>query len=221
MDHEEIYKLILNDELGWEHLITTIIRDEGMDPMDIDLIKIADRFASLISKINQIDFRFGGKFVYTAAILLKMKSDTVVGEILELNVKKERGSQQRYIKAVPFDIAVTSKLPIFRSRKITLTELINTIREAMRYNTKQNISFELKLKEVKIEDRIRTLLGKLAKLFDAKELVLFSELIVKKNDRKEIIYTLLPLLFISNMNKVEISQSEPFEEIYIKSKVGS
>ncbi|MCL4372849.1 segregation/condensation protein A [Candidatus Parvarchaeota archaeon] len=219
MDHEEIYKLILNDELGWEHLITTIIRDEGMDPMDIDLIKIADRFAALISKINQIDFRFGGKFVYTAAILLKMKSDTVVEEMLELNVKKERESQQRYIKAVPFDIAVTSKLPIFRSRKITLTELINTIREAMRYNTKQKINFELKLKEVKIEDRIRSLLEKLGKLFGIKEMVLFSELVPKKNDRKEIIYTLLPLLFISNMNKVEISQNEPFEEIYIKSRV--
>ncbi|MCL4398624.1 MAG: segregation/condensation protein A [Candidatus Parvarchaeota archaeon] len=219
MDHEEIYRLILNDELGWEHLITTIIRDEGMDPMDIDLIKIADRFAALISKISQIDFRFGGKFVYTAAILLKMKSDTVVEEMLELNRKKEKESQQRYIKAVPFDIAVTSKLPLFRSRKITLTELINTIRDAMRYSTKQKINFDLKLKEVKIEDRIRLLVEKLAKLFGAKEIVLFSELISKKNDRKEVIYTLLPLLFISNMNKVEISQEEPFKEIYIRSRV--
>ncbi len=219
MDHEDIYKLILNDELGWEHLITTIIRDEGMDPMDIDLVKIADRFASLISKINQVDFRFGGKFVYTAAILLKMKSDTIIEQMLELNRKKEHESQQKYIKAVPFNIAVTSKLFLSRSRRITLTELINTIRESMRYSSKQKINFELKLKEIKIEDRIRFLLEKLSKLFGVKQTVLFSELITKKNDRKEIIYTLLPLLFISNMNKVEISQDEPFKEIYIMSKV--
>ncbi len=219
MDHEDIYKLILNDELGWEHLITTIIREEEMDPMDIDLIKIADRFAVLISKINQVDFRFGGKFVYTAAILLKMKSDKVIDEMLELNKKKEHESQQKYIKAVPFDIAVTSKLPLFRSRKITLTELINTIRDAMRYGGKQKISFELKLKEVKIEERIRFLLENLAKLFGKKETVLFSELLSKKNDREEVIYTLLPLLFISNMDKVEISQEQPFQEIYIKSRV--
>lgn len=219
MDHEDIYKLILNDELGWEHLITTIIREEEMDPMDIDLIKIADRFAVLISKINQIDFRFGGKFVYTAAILLKMKSDRVIDEMLELNRKKEKDSQQRYIKAVPFEISVMSKLPLFRSRKITLTELINTIRESMRYSTKQKISFELRLKEVKIEDRIRTLIEKLVKLFGMKEVVLFSEILPKKNDRKEVVYTFLPLLFLSNMNKVEISQETPFQEIYIRSRV--
>ena len=221
MDHEDIYKLILNDELGWEHLITTIIREEEMDPMDIDLIKIADRFAALLSRINQIDFRFGGKFVYTAAILLKMKSDTVIGEMLELNRKKEHESQQRYIKAVPFDITVTSKLPIFRSRKITLTELINTIRDAMRYSGKQKINFELKLREVKIEERIRYLIEKLSRLFGLKEVVAFSELIAKKNDRKEVIYTLLPLLFISNMNKVDLLQEQPFQEIYIKSRVKS
>jgi segregation and condensation protein A len=221
MDHEDIYKLILNDELGWEHLITTIIREEEMDPMDIDLIKIADRFTALLSRINQIDFRFGGKFVYTAAILLKMKSDTVIGEMLELNRKKEHESQQRYIKAVPFDITVTSKLPIFRSRKITLTELINTIRDAMRYSGKQKINFELKLKEVKIEERIRYLIEKLSRLFGIKEVVAFSELVAKKNDRKEVIYTLLPLLFISNMNKVDLLQEQPFQEIYIKSRVKS
>ena len=113
MDHEDIYKLILNDELGWEHLITTIIREEEMDPMDIDLVKIADRFAVLISKINQVDFRFGGKFVYTAAILLKMKSDKVIAEMLEFNKKKGHENQQRYIKAVPFDINITSKMPLF------------------------------------------------------------------------------------------------------------
>ncbi len=219
MDHEDLYKLILNDELGWEHLITTIIREENMDPMDIDLVKIADRFATLISKINQVDFRFGGKFVYTAAILLKMKSDKVIEEMLELNKKKEHETYQKYIKAIPFDITVTSKLPIFRSRKITLTELINTIREAMRYSSKQKIKFELKLKEIKIEERISLLLQKLSKLFGMKNVVLFSELISKKNDRKEIIYTFLPLLFIANMDKVDVSQETPFEEIYIKNKV--
>ncbi len=217
MDHEDIYKLILNDELGWEHLITTIIREENMDPMDIDLIKIADRFSALISKINQVDFRFGGKFVYTAAILLKMKSDKIIEEILELNKKKETENAQRYIKAIPSDINITSKMPLFRNRKITLTELINTIRDAMRYSVRQKINFELKLKEIKIEDRIRLLIQRLGKLFGIKEVITFSELLPSKNDRKEVIYTFLPLLFLANMKKVDISQEEPFEEIYIKS----
>jgi segregation and condensation protein A len=218
MDYEQLYGLILDDELGWEHLISTIIREEGMDPLDIDLVKIADKFSDLVLKLKAIDFRFGGKFVYTAAILLKMKSDKVIDELLNrqrLKQKDQEGS--KYIRATPFGIIVASKLPLSRSRRITLTELINTIREAMKYTVKHKINFELKLKEIKIEQRIIALLERLSKMFSTHDYVTLSELVPKK-DRKEVVYTFLPLLFLANMGKVELEQAEPFEEVYVRNK---
>ncbi len=141
MEYEDLYKLILDDELGWEHLISSIIRDEGMNPMDIDIIKITDRFMSIIAN-NRIDFRYGGRFVHTAAILLKMKSDMVTDEILKKNIEAiDSESGSKYVKAIPYDISITPKLPLIRNRKITFSELISTIREALKYNAKQKINF--------------------------------------------------------------------------------
>jgi chromatin segregation and condensation protein Rec8/ScpA/Scc1 (kleisin family) len=217
MEYEDLYKLILDDELGWEHLISSIVREEGMDPMDIDLIKITDRFLAVIAN-NSIDFRYGGRFVHTAAILLKMQSEKVADDILNRKLQKEMGSgESRYIKAIPFDILVTPKLPLIRNRKITFTELISAIREALKYTTKPKINFKLELKEIKIQERISFLIEKLIKIFGAKEVITFSELLTKR-DRKEVVYTLLPLLFLSNMERVDLSQETPFGEIYVKNK---
>lgn len=217
MEYEDLYKLILDDELGWEHLISSIIREEGMNPMDIDLIKITDRFMAVISN-NQIDFRYGGRFVHTAAILLKMQSEKVAFDILNRNIQKQEGvDESRYVKAIPYDILISPKLPLIRNRKITFTELISTIREALKYTTKPKITFKLELKEIKMEERINFLVERLIKIFGYKEIIALSELLVKK-DRKELVYTFLPLLFLSNMERVELNQEEPFTEIYVKNK---
>jgi chromatin segregation and condensation protein Rec8/ScpA/Scc1 (kleisin family) len=217
MEYEDLYKLVLADELGWESLISSIVREEAMDPMDIDLIKMTDRFLAIIAN-NRIDYRYAGRFVHTAVILLRMKSDRLADDILNKNINKSEGSgDSKYVKAVPFDVLISPKLPLIRNRKITFTELINTIREALRYSTKTKVNFELQLKEIRMEDMINLLVDKLIRAFGLKEVIALSDLLTKK-DRKELVYTLLPLLFLSNMDKVELDQLEPFAEIYVKNK---
>jgi segregation and condensation protein A len=217
MEYEELYRLILDDELGWEHLISSIVKGEGMDPLDIDLIRVTDRFLEIISN-SRIDFRFGGRFVHTAAILLKMKSDKLADDILNKNIEgKEEHEGSKYIKSVPFDILITPKLPLIRNRRITFTELISAIRDAIRVTEKPKIKFELKIKEIRIEDRINFIIEKLIQLFVGSETIAMSELMTNR-DRKDIVYTLLPLLYLANMEKVELGQEEPFAEIYVKNK---
>lgn len=217
MEREDLYKLILDDELGWEHLISSIVREEGMDPMDIDLVTVTDRFLAIMAN-HTIDFRFGGKVVHTAAILLKMQSDKVADDILKKNIKDaEEFVDSRYVKAVPFDISITPKLSLIRNRRITFTELVSVIREALRYTAKPKIVFKLEPKEIKMQERINALIAKLIRIFGSSQIIAFSQLLIKK-DRKEIVYTFLPLLFLSNMGKVGLSQEEPFTEIYVENK---
>ncbi len=217
MEYDELYRLILDDELGWEHLISSIVKGEGMDPMDIDLMKITDRFLEIISS-NRIDFRFGGRFVHTAAILLKMKSDRLADELLNKNAEEEDEREpSRYIKSVPFDILISPKLPLVRNRRITFTELISAIREAIRVTEKPKVKFDIYIKEIRMEDRINLIVEKLIQMFVGREMVAMSDLLTKK-DRKDIVYTFLPLLFLANMEKVDLEQEEPFTEIYVKNK---
>lgn len=214
MEYEELYRLILDDELGWEHLISSIVKGEGMDPMDIDLIKVTDKFLDIISD-SSVDFRFGGRFVHTAAILLKMKSDRLADDILNKSVEpKGEHEKSKYVKSIPFDITVTPKLPLIRNRRITFTELISAIRDAIRFTEKPKIKFDLKIKEIRIEDRINMIIEKLIQMFIDRDMLKFSELLTKK-DRKDMVYTLLPLLFLANMEQLNLDQEEPFEEIFI------
>ncbi|MCW1294186.1 MAG: segregation/condensation protein A [Candidatus Parvarchaeota archaeon] len=215
MEYEQIYQLILNDELGWEHLITTIVREENMNPLDIDLTRIVDRFVEYTVKMENIDFRFSGKFVYTAAILLKMKSDALMDKILERDLKRSEGRGSTYIRAVPAEIAVFPRISVSRTKPRTIMELLGVIRELMSMQRKLKVNFKLQPKEIKIEERMLSLMKKLASLFKKEETIAFSSLLQERS-RKEVVYTFLPLVLLASQRKVDLFQNEPFSEIYVK-----
>jgi Uncharacterized conserved protein len=216
VEYEQIYALILNDELGWEHLITTIVREEKMDPLDIDLITIVDRFVDYTVKMKTLDFRFSGKFVYTAAILLKMKSDALMDKVLEREMKRSESGKSAYIRAMPADIAIFPKLAVSRTKPRTIMELLGVIREMMSLQRKQKVNFKLQPKEIKIEERMLILMKKLSSLFKRMEAISFSSLLEERS-RKEVVYTFLPLVLLASERKVDLIQNEPFSEIFIRS----
>ncbi|MDP8012474.1 MAG: segregation/condensation protein A [Nanoarchaeota archaeon] len=215
MEYDELYRLILNDELGWEHLITYIVREEKMNPLDIDISLIADRFSDIVLRSKSLDFRFSGKFVYTAAILLKMKSDAIVDEILARKAKEEEESRSSYIKAIPSEIVVVPRLPINRRRPISLSELIQAVRTMIAIGRKPKMEFRLKLKEVRIQERMILLLERLNEMLKKADSVSFSSLLTK-GDSQEIVYTFLSLLLLATQRKIDLFQEEPFQEITIK-----
>jgi len=219
VEYEQIYALILNDELGWEHLITTIVREENMNPLNIDLITIVDRFVDYTVKMRTLDFRFSGKFVYTAAILLKMKSDALMDKVLEKEIKHNETEKSSYIRAMPAEISIFPKLTVSRTKPRTITELLSIIREMMSLQRRQKINFKLQPKEIKIEERMLTLMKKLSSLFKRAESISFSSLLEERS-RKEVVYTFLPLVLLASQRKVDLIQNEPFSEIFIRNVGG-
>lgn len=215
MEYEQIYRLILNDELGWEHLITTIVREEGMNPLDIDLIRIVDRFVEYAVKMRDIDFRFSGKFIYTAAILLKMKSDALMDKVLEKDMRRIEEGKSTYIRAIPAGIVIFPRIAVSRTKPRTITELLGAIREMMSMQRKLKVSFKLQPKEIKIEEKMLSIMKRLASLFKREEKIAFSSLLQERS-RKEVVYTFLPLILLASQRRVDLVQNEPFSEIYVK-----
>ena len=74
MKEESLLEMILKEE-SWEELIYNIVSYEGLDPWDVDIIKLADSFLKYIEGMKTLDFRIPAKVVLVAAILLKLKSD--------------------------------------------------------------------------------------------------------------------------------------------------
>jgi segregation and condensation protein A len=230
---EKIYGMIMSGELTWEGLVRDIVKQENLDPWDLDVSKLATMYLDHIKKLQRIDFRLTGKFILTAAILLKMKSDSLSPEELmmpgyylsdlagaiDLNKVFERPT-------VPDDLELTPRLQPRRTRRVTLDELLSALRSAMevrerrdqRHVEREKIKrmrnnyspFNIKQKIKELYDKIKSFFKKLGK-----KQITFVELIPSGN-KKDIIWTFLPLLHLSNEGRVELEQTKDFGDIYVR-----
>lgn len=227
MQEQNLLEMIIKEQ-SWEELIYNIVSYEGLDPWDVDIIKLTTSFLEYIEKLKTLDFRVPAKVVLVAAILLKLKSE-ILSPI--------RGGKTEYFPddtQLPDGLdwirqqlsEVNLKPPMQRrvKRKVTLDELVNALTKAMKVKgKKERIKRRLGRRirreigeEIDIEIRIKELLfdidGLLLKLKSDK--VEFSK-IVDNWEREEIVKHFMPLLHLSNRGKVGTEQEEFFKEIFI------
>src|SRR3989338_11457618 len=79
LDENEVIKTII---LGsdWQDVLSSLVVEEGMDPISVDLIKLTEAFMSYLHKLKDFDFRIPARFILIAAILLRMKCELILEE---------------------------------------------------------------------------------------------------------------------------------------------
>ena len=80
---ERIMQIILgkeSNEVTWRSMIYELVKSEQMDPWNVDISVLSKRYVQMLKKLKELDFMVSGKMVLAAAILLKMKSNLLVGE---------------------------------------------------------------------------------------------------------------------------------------------
>ena len=214
MKEEEILEMVENGKLTWEGLIRDIIIDEGIDPWDIDIIRLANKFKEIIDKVN---IEIAGKFLLVSSILLSMKSDEIF--------KKEEEEIDELI--IPIfekkEINIKTRVPIIKKRKITLNELINALKKAVEVKNKREKKKKveeikvkkIELKKVNIREKMEALYKKIISFFKYFERIPFKKL-VPSWKREDIVWTFLPLIHLSAEHKLELEQEKEFGEIYVK-----
>ena len=225
MEGGNLLKLIIEKQ-SWEDIIYHIVSYENLDPWDIDIVKLADSFMKYIRKLKMLDFRIPAKVILVAAILLKLKSDTLspfkseeveYASEVSFNEYEELREKLSQIKLSP---SIQRRV----KRKVTLEELVDALKKAMKVKKKKErlrklldkrIAEEITIEE-DIESRIEKLLSKIdsliAKLKSKK--VGFRKL-VDRWEREEIVRNFVPLLHLSSRGVVETEQKKLFDEIWI------
>ena len=230
MEEKNLLEMIINEE-SWEELIYNIVSYEGMDPWDVDIIKLADSFLKYIEDFKTLDFRIPAKVVLVAAILLKLKSEGLSPmKVEEMQYFPESGLTVDEFNQIREELSKLSlKLPIERhvKRKVTLDELIDALNKAMKVEVKKErikrvLGKRIKAEigeeediEVRINDLMSEIDGLLLKFKSDK--VEFSQ-IVEKWERDDIVRNFMPLLYLSSRGKVGTEQEEFFKEILICKK---
>jgi len=230
---EQIHDLLFNRELGWQEIIYDLINTEQLDPWDIDIIILSDKYLDKISTIEEADFFVSSKVLLAASLLLRIKSEILLNRYIKsideiLFGKKE---QPKYsLERIELDENIPELIPrspLPRFRKVTLKELMESLnkaiitenrkikREIVARNTLRETAFSLPKKKFSIKNKIKEIYRNLTDKFkETKEnKIPYTEFV--KNNKEEKIVSFLPMLYLEEQKKVWLEQKNPFEEIYI------
>lgn len=233
---EKIYELVLNgDEVTWQSILYELVKKEGMDPWDIDVSSITKRYIDTIRKLKELDFRVSGKVVLAAAILLKIKSNRLVGEdLMELD-RLIAGPEQE--GALFDDVGVLEsagienldekptlmpRVPQPRKRKVSIYDLVEALEKALEvkqrrvFNSIPPLNVYTSKKTRDITHVIREVYGKIKNFLflNNQQKVMFSQL-VNSGSREDKIYTFIPLLHLNFQRKIDLEQKVPFGDIEV------
>jgi len=230
---EQIQDLLFNREIGWQEIIYELINTEQLDPWDVDIIILTDKYLERIEEIGG-DFFVSSKVLLAAAFLLRIKSEILLNKYIKSideilfgkKEKKEYPLERIELEEEIPDLIPRSPLPRFR--KVTLQELMDSLNKAITTenrrikkeikskNALREVSFSIPKKNFSIKEKIKELYGKLSGHFEKnkeEKKISLTEFI--GGNREEKIISFSPLLHLENQKKVWLEQENHFEEIYI------
>ena len=231
---DQIHELLFNREIGWQEIIYDLINTEQLDPWNINLTILTDKYLIKIQQLEEADFFVSSKVLLAASLLLRIKSEILLNKYIKsideiLFGKKE---DKKYIsERIELDEeipALIPKSPIPRFKKVTLKELMESLgkaintenrrikKEIINKNALIESSFSLPKRKFNIKSKIKEMYSKLFVHFNKnqdKKRISFTEFV--GTDREEKIISFSPLLHLETQKKVWMEQESHFEEIYI------
>jgi len=208
-------------------ILVKLAQDGEIDPWNIDIVDVTDKFFRHVEKMERMDLRISGRTLHYAAILLRMKSNALVEEPVQ-----EDDSWIDDFDFFEVDEYPIPKPPVRRHshRSVTLNELIMELEKAevverrrvVRNKTKEHMQLNRHTTEQvlgiaheeDIEGRVGNLRTMLTELLYDRTYISLSEILT--GDRSNKLMTYISLLFLANMKEVWLEQEELFGELYIR-----
>lgn len=212
-----------------------LVLDENFNPFDIDLVKFTQLYLKKVKEENIFDFITAGRLILMAWEILFRKSE----KILSRFTTEEEDFYDLWDPYVPmpesagdYDItdAIVNSNPIqepvrrTEKRPVTLSELINALKDAMaeseirakeieerkKIDEKYRILIGERLHQESIEDDIQEIWSRICEMDDE-----FYKNQIENGTKEDSIKVLISLLFLENSGKILMEQKEPFSPIKI------
>lgn len=239
--NEQVLKLILDeDELSWHTIIHDLVRSEQMDPWDIDVSTLTQKFLEIIRKLSELDFRISGKMVLASALLLKIKSKQLMESDFEaLNSLINSVEQPEYDEEFfGFDSEffqeasepvkqpkIYPRTPQPRQRKVSVYDLVDALEHALDVRVRKEqraldrvkIEYEevrIPAKKIDVSSLMNDMLVRIDEHYQNSEELVFTQLCTSENKMDKVL-TFIPLLHLTNERRLNLVQEATFSEIYI------
>ena len=244
---DRIMQIVLgkeSNEVTWRSMIYELVKSEQMDPWNVDISVLSKRYVQMLKKLKGLDFRVSGKMVLAAAILLKMKSNLLVGEEMaeldrlmrpedeesmnegfyeELDSAYGKGGYGEY-EAQP----LLPRTPQPRKRKVSIYDLMISLQKALEVRDRRVArrmprgTIEVPHRKVDMGKLIGDVYDRVMNLFRAQSRLTFTQLLPPEATKEARILTFMPLLHLANVDyrKLDLLQQENFGEIEIVLRAG-
>ncbi len=231
INSQQFYELITSNEVSWQAIIYDLINTEQLDPWNIDLSLLANRYLEKIKELEEANFFVSSKVLLAASILLRLKSEILLHRYIKsideiLFGKKEETKAIERLELDENEIPELSpKTPLPRYRRVTLQELMSALDQAINTENRRIIKevdkvrrghetdIVLPRRNINIKDKIRKIYSQILTAFKRKQAkISYSELTGSKEERKA---CFLPCLHLDTQKKLFLEQEGHFAEIYI------
>ncbi|PSG98797.1 MAG: hypothetical protein BRC29_01565 [Nanohaloarchaea archaeon SW_7_43_1] len=230
MDDYEINELA---EQPWEETLEILTAD--MDPSNIDIKVLADRYRGYIQELEEFDLEVPARAIRLCAALLRMKTLAMTGEQIE-EAPEENPMAFDDDELLEEDMMENDKLDLTPGpelempvkpkpkRRMSLNELKDALDDAMevkerredRQEMREEIDHELEVDEKSLDEKINSLFSRLTNLIgSSSDKVKFNQL-VKNDQSEEQLEKFLHVLHLEDDQKVRCIQDNFLDDLHVK-----
>jgi len=222
------------DPLG---VLLDLLNKKNLDISNFSLAQVADQYLDYLEKLGDTEVVLENitEFLWVASKLALIKSKILLSEFIfeeeeeEVGDLKERLLEYKKFKEISDRLKIylendqecLTRNKVFAEKDFEINfdaqfisdVFLGVVRRFKFEN--QDLYDRKKISEkIKIEEKIKSIKNILAKTKEIK----FSEIILKKSNRLELVVSFLSVLELVKQGTVEINQKKSFEEIYISKR---
>lgn len=238
INQNQFFDLISGEELGWQGIIYDLIKTEQLNPWDIDLGVLADKYVEIIQQLEDADFFISSKILLACSLLLRLKSEILINSyIQDLNdaLYGRKDDRRTEIEKILIDEdelpTLVPRTPMARHKKVTLKELINALDKAIETENRR-IKKEIKGRQaeksalvVMPNDNFIPLKVRVKNIFEIvhhhinnteDDHIKFHHLAPSKEEK---LASFVPMLHLSNNGQIFLRQLAHFDDIHLTLKI--
>src|SRR3989344_168054 len=231
---EQIHGIIFGEQVSWQGLILDLINSEQLDPWDVDIILLTNKFLDKVRKMEEADFFVSSKVLLAASLLLRIKSEILLNVYLPslddtlFGREEKKSYSQERIELDEEIPELVPRTPLPRSRKVTLKELMSALGKAIHTENRRvervvvarqreiEAALALPKRRINLKDQVSLVYGKLKEIFfNRDEKVNFNELVGSGAGKEERIETFVPLLHLDTQHRAVLEQDGHGQDIWV------
>lgn len=210
---------LVSTEPTWKDVLVSLVRENKVDPWNIDIVDIVDKYIEHVKRMKILDLRLPANIILAASILLRLKSEMLV---IEEQAYQEEEREERIRQNVNVD-SLVFRLRLPPRRRVTLAELMSALDEAMklkenRMQSQKQEPFQLPMKFDKIDINAEAdyIYGALKKRAGKEGLLTFLDAMDTIKTDDVLLRLFIPLLFLHHKERIDLMQEVFLGEIVIR-----